>query len=144
MGPVLLPTPLLPGVDCFDDRSCDFSSLEHLASDVFPLPTSGLAVGLWMRFCHRRSHRHPVPSGSLPDPKIIPLSFRFRSRSSHDGLSFLAAPLPPLVCTRVSASPQCQTGMFGQVAVCFRVLFKRLVCILLASSADNPQGPRGQ
>ena len=144
MGPVLLPTPLLPGVVSIVDMSCDLSSLEHLASDVFPFPTSGLAVGLWRRFCHRRSHQHPVPSGSascsFSEDRVLfavpSSSAAFQSCWPIISNEFALAEAPAL------------SSIFGRTdrptTVCFRVPLKRCTCFWPKPSAVIPQGPRGQ
>jgi len=128
-----------------DDLPCDLSSVEHLASDVFPFPTSGLAVGLWRRFCHRRSLRHPVPSGFASCPPILRLGFfsLFRpvpqpiipgGRSSQTKLLLHKAPAFSSMFSRI----------VRPTTVRFRVPLKRFICIWPKPSAHAPQGPRGQ
>jgi len=91
MGPALLPTPLSPARG-FPKKD--------LAVDV-PLPVRTIPEGLDDRWLlHRCSRRHPAPSSSGSDPKIIPFSFWFRDRPTLGGqVSQTVLHLPKLLQT---------------------------------------------
>jgi len=76
MGPALLPTPLSPARGL---------PKKDLAADVpFSVRAISEDLGDRRRF-HRCSRRHPVPSSSKSDPKIIAFTFWFRDRSTLVG-----------------------------------------------------------
>lgn len=97
MGPALLPTPLSPARGL---------PKKDLAVDV-PLPVRTIPEGLDDRWLlHRCSRRHPAPSSSGSDPKIIPFSFWFRDRPTlggqfSNGAAFAEASAIPSIPDRI-------------------------------------------
>ncbi len=142
MGPVLLPTPLLPGVVFPDDPSCDFSSWKALGLRCFPAS--------YLRPCGRSLDAVLSPalapaSGSFrfaSGPKAFRCSVRFRSQSIHDGRSSQANILLP----KLRYLLRCSTELLGQQRYAFAELSNGAIAssrsLLLLSLKDRADSNR--
>ena len=108
---------------------------ERLAPDVSPLDPANRTA--W--FCHRRSHRHPVPPGFVAGPKA-----RVVARASPRPDNPVWPAISPRASTEVVALGSMADRNVRPAAACFRVLLNRPTCVRSKPSATGPRRPRGQ
>ncbi len=102
---------------------------------------SGCPANRTSRFCHRRSRRHPVPSGGeCGSEDLSSAARRFRDRSNRVGRRSRT------VLRRLAPSQflDLRPDRPASRRRCFRVLLKRCTCIRPKPSAGVPRRPRGQ